>query len=329
MNATKHQIAAWLVTALLLVLVLTLHLLPALLAGLLVYELVRLMAARLSGGKARLVAVVVIAVLVILILSLTAIGLVAYFRSDGGSLQTLLQKMAEIVDHSRELLPGFVVAYLPDDADAIRSAAVHWLQDHAGEVQLVSAEAGRAAAHSLIGMIIGAMLALHEVSQRAALKPFAAALAERTARLAEAFRRIVFAQVRIAALNALFTGLYLGLILPLTGVHLPLTKSMIAFTFIAGLLPVVGNLLSNSVIVVVSLAHSPEVALGSLIFLIVIHKLEYFLNAKIVGGRIHANAWELLLAMLIMEAAFGLPGVVAAPVYYAYLKDELRARGLV
>jgi hypothetical protein len=30
-----------------------------------------------------------------------------------------------------------------------------------------------------------------------------------------------------------------------------------------------------------------------------------------------------------MEAAFGLPGVVAAPVYYAYLKDELRARGLV
>ena len=329
MNATKHQIAAWLVTALLLVLVLTLHLLPALLAGLLVYELVRLMAARLSGGKARLVAVVVIAVLVILILSLTAIGLVAYFRSDGGSLQALLQKMAEIVDHSRELLPGFVVAYLPDDADAIRSAAVHWLQDHAGEVQLVSAEAGRAAAHSLIGMIIGAMLALHEVSQRAAFKPFAAALAERTARLAEAFRRIVFAQVRIAALNALFTGLYLGLILPLTGVHLPLTKSMIAFTFIAGLLPVVGNLLSNSVIVVVSLAHSPEVALGSLIFLIVIHKLEYFLNAKIVGGRIHANAWELLLAMLIMEAAFGLPGVVAAPVSYASLKDELRARGLV
>jgi predicted PurR-regulated permease PerM len=71
------------------------------------------------------------------------------------------------------------------------------------------------------------------------------------------------------------------------------------------------------------------VALASLVFLIVIHKLEYFLNAKIVGNRINARAWELLLAMLLMEAAFGLPGVVAAPVYYAYLKDELRARGLV
>ena len=33
--------------------------------------------------------------------------------------------------------------------------------------------------------------------------------------------------------------------------------------------------------------------------------------------------------MVLMEAAFGLPGVVAAPVYYAYLKDELKARGLV
>ncbi|HTH39701.1 MAG TPA: hypothetical protein VL968_02850, partial [Rhodocyclaceae bacterium] len=69
--------------------------------------------------------------------------------------------------------------------------------------------------------------------------------------------------------------------------------------------------------------------LGSLLFLVLIHKLEYFLNARIVGGQINARAWELLLAMVLMEAAFGLPGVVAAPVYYAYLKDELKARGLV
>jgi predicted PurR-regulated permease PerM len=329
MHATKPQIAAWLITAFLLFLVLKLNLLPALLAGLLVFEVVRLMAGRLSWGKARLAAVVVIAFLVILVVSLATIGLVAYFRSDAGSFQALFQKMAEIIDRSRALLPGFVVANLPEDADAIRNAAAHWLQDHAGEVQGVGAEAGRAAAHGLIGMIIGAMLALHEVTERQALKPLAAALQERSVRLAEAFRRIVFAQVRIAALNASFTGLYLAVVLPLLGIHLPLTKSMIAFTFVAGMLPVVGNLLSNSVIVVVSLAHSPGVALGSLAFLIVIHKLEYFLNAKIVGGRISACAWELLLAMLLMEATFGLPGLVAAPVYYAYLKDELRGQGLV
>ena len=32
---------------------------------------------------------------------------------------------------------------------------------------------------------------------------------------------------------------------------------------------------------------------------------------------------ELLLAMLAMEAAFGIPGVIAAPIFYAYIKREL------
>jgi predicted PurR-regulated permease PerM len=83
------------------------------------------------------------------------------------------------------------------------------------------------------------------------------------------------------------------------------------------------------VIVIVSLSYSPGAALGALAFLVVIHKLEYFVNARIVGTQIRAAAWELLLAMLVMEAAFGIPGVIAAPIYYAYLKDELASRGLL
>jgi predicted PurR-regulated permease PerM len=152
---------------------------------------------------------------------------------------------------------------------------------------------------------------------------------ERAARVGEAFRRIVFAQVRISALNTSLTAIYLVVILPLCGVHLPLIKTMIAVCFIAGLLPVVGNLISNSVIVIVSLSHSLYAALGALGFLVLIHKLEYFVNARIVGTQIRARAWELLIAMLTMEAAFGIAGVVAAPIYYAYLKDELKSRGLI
>jgi predicted PurR-regulated permease PerM len=67
----------------------------------------------------------------------------------------------------------------------------------------------------------------------------------------------------------------------------------------------------------------------SLAFLIAVHKLEYFLNARIVGGEIKAAAWELLVAMLVMEAAFGLPGLVAAPVFYAYLKREMKEMELL
>ena len=87
--------------------------------------------------------------------------------------------------------------------------------------------------------------------------------------------------------------------------------------------------MSDTVIVVVSLANSAAIALSSLTFLVVVHKLEYFLNARIVGSQIRASAWELLTAMLVMESAFGLPGLVAAPICYAWLKDELTTRGLV
>ena len=118
----------------------------------------------------------------------------------------------------------------------------------------------------------------------------------------------------------------LAIVLPLCGVHLPLVKTMIAVTFIAGLVPLAGNLISNTVIVVVSLSHSLGAAAGSLVYLVTIHKLEYLVNAKIIGTEIRARSWELLLAMLAMEAAFGLPGLVAAPVYYGYLKDELAAQ---
>jgi predicted PurR-regulated permease PerM len=135
--------------------------------------------------------------------------------------------------------------------------------------------------------------------------------------------------VRISAINTAFTAIYLlvGLRL-LMGVELPFAKTLVVITFLAGLLPVVGNLISNTVILVVSLSVSPEAAFASLVFLLVIHKLEYFLNARIVGTHIRASPWELLLAMLVMEAAFGVGGLAVAPVYYAYLKDELASRGL-
>jgi predicted PurR-regulated permease PerM len=152
---------------------------------------------------------------------------------------------------------------------------------------------------------------------------------QRVRTLAHAFRSVVFAQVKISAVNTVLTALYLAAVLPLFGVHLPFIKAMIAITFFAGLLPVIGNILSNSVIVVVSLSTSFSVALGSLGFLVLVHHLEYFLNARIVGREIRASAWEILCAMLVLEAAFGLPGLIAAPVFYAYAKTELAQLGLV
>jgi predicted PurR-regulated permease PerM len=185
---------------------------------------------------------------------------------------------------------------------------VAWLREHAKEMQVVGKDAAVTAAHVLVGIVIGAMVALRHASAANTEKPFAAGARRALPSLRRGFRRIVFAQVRISALNTVFTAIYLLAVLPMFGIHLPFAKTMVVVTFIAGLLPVIGNLISNTVIVIVSLAHSPQTAMGSLAFLVIIHKLEYFLNARIVGSRIQAQAWELLVAMLAMEAAFGLPG---------------------
>lgn len=331
--ANQFDIAAWILIGITMILVLKFQLLPALLAGLLVYELIHLLTPyierKFPGPRAKVIAIALLAIVIVGLLTLAGAGLVAFLRSDAGSVTELFSRMAQIIEDSRKILPTWVFEHLPQDAIAFKEQASVWLRENADELQIVGAEAGRATAHILIGMIVGSMVALRDVMQDDNYKPFARALAQRAHMFGSAFRRIVFAQVRIAGINAFFTGVYLAVILPSFGVHLPLVKTMIAITFVVGLIPVVGNLISNTVIVIVSSSQSLAVAAGSLAYLVIIHKFEYFLNARIVGGQIRANAWELLISMLLMEAVFGLAGIVAAPIYYAYIKSELRERELV
>jgi predicted PurR-regulated permease PerM len=332
--ATRYQIAAWLMTASGLLLVLYLRLLPALLAGLLVVQLVHLLAPRFVIGKlghtwSKVLVVSLITLIVLGALGGVTAGAILYLRTEGG-LAGLLTKMAEVIENSRELLPPWAREWLPQgDGSVIRAGLVEWLRIHAQDLRKLGGDAGRVLLLILVGFIIGSFVALREASPHQRMAPLAQALCERVRRLAEAFRRVVFAQVRISALNALLTWAYLVLILPAFGVQLPFVKTMVLVTFVVGLLPVLGNLISNTIIVVISLSHSLYVAAGSLAFLVVIHKLEYFVNARIIGGQIKARAWELLIAMLAMEAAFGVPGVIAAPVYYAYIKKELSDRELI
>jgi predicted PurR-regulated permease PerM len=231
------DIAAWILTGVALVLILSLHLLPALLAGLLVYELVHILAPRLQVVRihqeyGKLVAVAMLAIMVVLSIVLATIGIMAFLHSEAGNLPRLLKKMADILDSWRAVLPASLSAYLPEDIDALKDLLVEGLCGHAGALQKLGAEAGRTGAHILIGLGIGALIALHEAHSGETLGPLARSLQERAVRLSEAFRRIVFAQVRISALNTGLTTLYLVVILPMVGAHLPCTKTMIVVTFL-------------------------------------------------------------------------------------------------
>lgn len=333
-RVSPYEIAAWLMMAGGLLLTLSLHLMPALLAGLLVVQVVHMLAPRFVIGRfdhtwAKVLVVSLITLVVLGALGGLVAGVILYLRTEGG-LAGLLTKMAEIIENSRALLPAWAAVWLPQGDDSvIRAGLVEWLRTHAQDLRKLGGDAGRALLHLIVGLIIGSFVALREARTHTTLAPLARAMCERLHRLGEAFRRVVFAQIRISALNAVLTGIYLMLVLPAMGVQLPFTKTMVLVTFLVGLLPVLGNLISNTVIVVISLSHSLGVAAGSLGFLVVIHKLEYFVNARIIGGQIQARAWELLIAMLVMEAAFGVQGVIAAPIFYAYLKKELSDRKLI
>jgi predicted PurR-regulated permease PerM len=326
-------IASWLIMAGGLYLVLRLQLLLALLAGLLVYQLVHMLAPlmqrRFSDDRSRLIAVAFLAAVIIGALTIGVIAGVGFMRSEAARLPVLYDRISHIIEQARNQLPDALGVYLPNSAMEIRDAMTDWVSEHTQELQVAGKEAITAFLHLLIGMVLGAMIALQQTRPGHLMQPLAQALATRAELLSNAFQRVVFAQVRISLLNTAFTAVFLLVALPLFGIRLPLTKTLILITFVVGLLPVVGNLVSNSIIVLVGLSVSLYVAIAALVFLVLIHKLEYFLNARIVGSRIHASSWELLLAMLIMEAAFGIPGLVAAPIYYACLKNELNRMQLV
>jgi len=331
---TRADYAAWLIAALALFLVIKLHLLSALLAGLLVYKLVDVLTpwlrlSALGRDGPRVLAVMLIASVVIAGLVGIGVGIVAFLRNSDESVPLLMQRMAQIVEDARAILPEGLRQYVPENTATLQTTIAEWLRSNASALQLAGRGIGRALVHVLMGMIVGALLSMQKAANPTGRRPLAEEISRHGARLASVFQRVVFAQVWISLINTFFTWLYLDIVLGLFGIELPLVKTLVALTFFVGLLPIIGNLISNSAIVIVCLSQGVPVAVASLGFLVVIHKLEYFLNARIIGSHINARAWELLIAMLVMEAAFGIPGLVAAPIFYAYFKEEFREKGLV
>lgn len=327
------NLASVLIVAVSLILLLPLKLLPCLIAGLLIYEIIdsitKILQQRIAGRVARFLAVGILTIVVITALTIAFTSAFSFLMHEANHPEQLLKKLLMIIEKARNQLPESIDRYLPATAEDIKNHISQFIMGHLAELRTF----GKGAAHLfvtvLIGMVLGAIIALQPTPTPNTLRPLAEALYTRVNRFAKAFHDIVFAQIKISMLNTFFTAIFLLTVPHIFGEHLPLVKTLILLTFIVGLLPVIGNLISNTVIFIVAMSVSFWVASCVLLYLVLIHKLEYFLNARIVGGQIRARAWELLIAMLVCEAAFGLAGVIAAPIYYAYLKSELRAEELV
>jgi len=142
------------------------------------------------------------------------------------------------------------------------------------------------------------------------------AISERFVRFYRSFATVMGAQLLISSINTFFTGLYVFF------ANIPHGPVIVLVTFLCGLLPIVGNLISNTIIFFISFTISIKVAVSSLVFLIALHKFEYFLNSKIIGSRIRNPMWLTLIGLVVGEKLIGIPGMILAPVVLNYVKVE-------
>ncbi|MBA2241599.1 MAG: AI-2E family transporter [Chthoniobacterales bacterium] len=141
---------------------------------------------------------------------------------------------------------------------------------------------------------------------------------ERFSSLYQSFEIMMGAQIIISAINATLTAVFAF------GVGLRYAGLVAILTFVCGLMPIIGNLVSNTVIIGIAFTMSPSLAGWAFLFLVVIHKLEYFLNSRIIGGRIDHPMWLTLLALIIGERLMGLSGIILAPVVLSFVKVEMK-----
>lgn len=315
-------------------------LLPGLICACLGFLLTRWLAPRLAGALPRgwqasgralrtgqVVAATLVGIAPLVLLAIAATHSRTYIVEAPQQYRELLDFLARTVLELRQKLPADIGAHLPEGAAEIQRTIAGYLGAKAGALALAGRVWLAGLLHAYVGLLIGALAAVRPLG--GARGPLTVALGERITYLGEAFRQIVAAQFWIATFNTLLTALFLLAVLPLWDLRLPYTPALITLTFLAGLVPIVGNLLCNAVITIVGLSVSPTAAIACLAFLVLIHKAEYVINAKVVGQRTHMGVWELLSVMFVAEAVFGPAGLVAAPLFYAYLKKELEAVRLV
>jgi predicted PurR-regulated permease PerM len=288
----------------------------------------RVLEGRLHAHWVKKVTLALLVGIVGLVLTGAGFGLYMALHAGQQNVEALAQEVVKILQQLRVYLPEGLWSYFPEDWLSLKEKLLGVLEHQSGQLLNASVASFTALAHVFLGFFIGGFVAFdvldeNKPSQRST---FWGELRLRIKTFAGVFSKVMGAQVKISLVNTVLTGVFLLVIMPLLGMKLPYGKTLVVLTFLCGLLPVVGNLISNTLITVIALTVGSKAAVCVLVFLVVVHKLEYYINAKIVGKEIGTKIWELLIAMFVFKALFGILGLVLAPVLYGYVKEELKQK---
>ena len=313
----KSTRISYAIMATLLVLIAVLHLATLVLTALFGYFALNF----LSFGRSKALGVVLYIILVLGI----GFGLV-YFSKRA-------YKVAPQI--ARETIPAVVNfaerqgIELPfTDYESARTLAVQEVNERLANLGRYARDAVFQAAMLIIGVVVAVSLFLNakwetesdpDVMKGSLYSTVVRELAMRFELFYASFSRVIGAQILISIINTALTAVFL------VWNGFPFATVIIVLTFLCGLLPIIGNIMSNTLIIGVAFTIpeiGPKMALFALLFLVSIHKLEYFLNSKIIGDRIKNPMWLTLIGLILGEKLMGIPGMILAPVVLHYIKVE-------
>lgn len=329
----KIELASYILMTIFILSAFVLNLVPALVAGLLIYLLITSIFNGLKkkvGANANRVTILILAAIVASVISLITFAILNSVSYGTDGITSLANETFRIVAELKNYLPESWLALIPQDMIVIKEKVVEVVKENVLNIFAVTASSFKIMTQMFLGMIVGAIIAFCEVDkEHKAYRPLANEIMNRIHVFKECFSKLIVSQIKISAINTTLTAIYLIVVLPIFGVDMPYKTTLLIVTFICGLIPVIGGIISNSLIIILSLTIGIKVVIASVVFLFLVNLSEYYTNAKIVGGEMNTTMWELLIAMIVMEVIFGIWGVVLAPVIYGYIKQELKMKNLV
>ena len=273
----------------------------------------------------KIFSMLIIAILMFLIL----IGLNECFIFFKSNYDMILDKLGSLFNDFVSILPFDIKKIITLDNDFSKNI-INLLSNQHENIFNLTINAFHFISNCVIGIFLGVILSFNHIDNKVIdNNKKLNEIKNRIDILLDIFEKIFLGQGKISLINTAFTGIYLYAILPTFGYYIPYSEYLLFLTFIFGLLPIIGNLISNILILIFSISLGFKVAISSLIFLILIHKVEYYINGLILGKKININLFETILAMVIFEGVFGFTGLFIGTLIYGYIKTELKNLQLI
>jgi len=268
--------------------------------------------------------------LLLILVALVFCGFVLFLKRAiillPGIVSSSIRKVVQFAgDHGIELP-------FADNVDNLKDLAVDTVQSNLSYLQNFAKIATKEFVFQVVAVVVAIGVFLNpeldrsggsDAGTRTLYELFYEEIARRFSSFYRSFERVMGAQLLISLINTVLTSVFVMVCCLCFPRLVNYAVVVIILTFACGMLPIIGNIISNAIIVGLAFTVSPKLAITALVFLISIHKLEYFLNSKIIGGRIRHPMWLMLLALLTGERLMGIPGIILAPVVLCFIKVEM------